>query len=340
MCGSHKWINDKGLGYHFLASNIGVTTMIARTTLLAAALLAAGALPAVAAPAQAPPPPRDPLKVVTTTTDLAAIAREVGGDRVEVRAIAAGTQDPHFVEPKPSLILSLRDADVFAQVGLDLEVGWAPLLLDQSRNPRISRGGKGFLDMSAAATVLDIPAGRVTRAEGDVHPYGNPHYWLGPENGKRIAVLFAERFTELDPDGARTYAANLQDFVKRVMAAEERWKERLAPYAGAPVVAYHNSWKYFLLYAGMDIVGYVEPKPGIPPSASHLAGLIRRMQREEARAVIVDPFYELDLPRLVAQRAGAELLVLPSSVGGAPGVDGYIELLDYNIGKLVDALDS
>lgn len=298
---------------------------------LAAGLLV---LTGAATPAQA----QTRLKVVTTTTDLASIARAVGGERVTVRAIAAGTQDPHFVEPKPSLILELRDADVFAQVGLGLEVGWAPLLLDQARNRSIAQGGAGFMDLSVAASVLDVPEGRVTRAEGDVHPYGNPHYWLGPENGKRMAVRFAERFAQLDPDGARYYTDNLQAFIKRVMEGEARWRLQLEPYAGTPVVAYHASWKYFLLFAGLDVVGFVEPKPGIPPSASHLAGLIERMRRVDARAVIVDPFYDPRMPRLVAERAGAELLVLPSSVGGVEGADDYIGLLDHNVRRLVAAL--
>src|SRR5262245_41845148 len=142
-------------------------------------------------------PGRARLRVVTTTTDLASIAQEIGGSRVSVKALAAGTQGPQFVEPKPSLILELRSADVFAQVGLGLEVGWAPLLLDQARNQKIRPGGAGHIDMSAAATVMDIPAGKVTRAEGDIHPYGNPHYWLGPENGKKMAALFAQKFSEL-----------------------------------------------------------------------------------------------------------------------------------------------
>ncbi|HUH12963.1 MAG TPA: metal ABC transporter substrate-binding protein [Longimicrobiales bacterium] len=304
-----------------------------KTPVLAGLLALTGAASPVGAAAA-----QDPLKVVTTTTDLAAIARAVGGERVEVRAISAGTQDPHFVEPKPSLILALRDADVFAQVGLGLEVGWAPLLLDQSRNRSIAPGGAGFMDLSAAASVLDVPQKRVTRAEGDVHPFGNPHYWLGPENGKRIAVLFAEKFARLDPEGARHYTDNLQAFVKRVMEGEARWRRQLAPHEGAPVVAYHNSWKYFLLFAGLDVVGYVEPKPGIPPSASHLASLIRDMRAAGARAVIVDPFYDPRVPRLVAERAGAALLVLPSSVGGVAGVDDYVSLLDHNVRRLVEAL--
>src|SRR5688500_4743541 len=164
-----------------------------------------------------------PLKVVTTTTDLAAIAREVGGARVTVKSMAVGTQDPHFVEAKPSLILDLRKADVFAQVGLGLEVGWAPLLLDQARNAKLRPGGKGHLYLSQAASVLDIPKGRVTRAEGDIHPFGNPHYWLGPENGKRMATLFAEKFSELDPSGAAAYKANEAAFHAKVNEALAEW---------------------------------------------------------------------------------------------------------------------
>lgn len=282
----------------------------------------------------------EPLRVVTTTTDLAAIARDIGGSRVQVKSMALGTQDPHFVEAKPSLILDLRKADVYAQVGLGLEVGWAPLLLDQSRNADVRVGGKGHLDMSAAATVLDIPQRRVTRAEGDIHPYGNPHYWLGPENGKRIAALFAEKFTELDPAGAADYARNLAAFEARVNRAVAEWRKLLDPHQGAAVVAYHNSWKYFLTFAGMEIAGYVEPKPGIPPSPSYLADLIDKMKQQNVKAIIVDPFYDVKVPRMLAERTGARLLVLPSSVGGARGVDNYVGLIDHNVKALRSALGS
>ena len=279
-----------------------------------------------------------PLSVVTTTTDLAAIAREIGGKRVTVKSMAVGTQDPHFVEAKPSLILDLRKADVYAQVGLGLEVGWAPLLLDQSRNANIRPGGKGHLDMSAAATVLDIPPGKVTRAEGDIHPYGNPHYWLGPENGKRMANLFTERFSALDSDGAVEYANNLRAFHAKVDRAIAEWRQLLAPVQNAKVIAYHNSWKYFVSFAGLEIAGYIEPKPGIPPSPSYLAQLIADMKRDRVKVIIVDPFYDVKVPQFVAERAGAKVLVLPSSVGGVKGVDDYVSLIDYNIRALRKAL--
>ena len=279
-----------------------------------------------------------PLKVVTTTTDLAAIAKEIGGSRVEVKSMALGTQDPHFVEAKPSLILDLRKADVYAQVGLGLEVGWAPLLLDQSRNANVRVGGKGHLDMAAAATVLDIPQRRVTRAEGDIHPYGNPHYWLGPENGKRMAALFATKFSELDAQNAAEYARNLAAFESKLNAAVVEWRKLLDPVDGSAVVAYHNSWKYFLTFAGMKITGYIEPKPGIPPSPSYLAELIGQMKQQNVKAIIVDPFYDLKVPRMLAERTGAKLLVLPSSVGGVKGVDNYVGLIDYNVKTLRSAL--
>ncbi|MGH7461250.1 MAG: metal ABC transporter substrate-binding protein [Longimicrobiales bacterium] len=279
-----------------------------------------------------------PLKVVTTTTDLAALAREIGGSRVNVKAMAVGTQDPHFVEPKPSLILDLRNADVFAQVGLGLEVGWAPLLLDQARNAKVRPGGPGHLDLSAAATVIDIPQHKLTRAEGDIHPYGNPHYWLGPENGKRMAAMFAQKFSQLDPAGAAEYAQSLKAFEAKIDAGIGEWRRLLSPVEDAKVVAYHNSWKYFLGFAGLEIAGYIEPKPGIPPSPAYLAQLIADMKRDKVQVVIIDPFYDAKVPRFVAQQAGAKLLVLPSSVGGAAGVSDYFGLIDHNVRALRNAL--
>ncbi|MCI0432263.1 MAG: metal ABC transporter substrate-binding protein [Gemmatimonadetes bacterium] len=281
---------------------------------------------------------RAQLRVVTTTTDLAAIALEVGGDRVTVKSLALGTQDPHFVEPKPSYVLELRRADVYAQVGLELEVGWAPLLLDQARNSKIHRGGPGHLDLSTVVEVKDVPTGRVTRAEGDIHPYGNPHYWLDPHNGKRIAAAFAERFASLDPAGRVAYQAHRDRFTARLDSAIAVWENLATSVRDSPVVAYHTSWKYLLEWAGLEIVGYVEPKPGIPPGPGHLAGLIDRMKAVGARVVIMDPFYNASVPRTIATRAGAQLLELPSSVGGAPAASDYIALIDYDLRNIVDAI--
>jgi zinc/manganese transport system substrate-binding protein len=292
------------------------------------------------APSPPPAPAEQPLRVVTTTTDLADLARNVGGDRVEVRSLALGEQDPHFVEARPSLVLELRRADLYAQVGLELEVGWAPLLLDQARNPGIQPGGRGHLDLSAHVEILDVPVTRVTRAQGDIHPFGNPHYWLAPENGRRIAEAFAGRLSELDPEGAAAYQVNLDRFLAQLDQAEAGWRERLAPHRGTPVVAYHASWRYFLEFAGLEVAGLVEPLPGIPPGPRHLAELVGRMNQVGVGLILVEPFYDPRVPATVARRTGARVLTLPSSVGGVPGVGSYFELLDHNVERLVEALES
>ena len=279
-----------------------------------------------------------PLRVVTTTTDLADIAGQVGGVRVTVRHISQGYQDPHFVEAKPSFVLDLRRADLFAYVGLDLEIGWMSLLLDGARNPRINRGGRGHVDVSAVIPVLDVPAGAVDRSQGDIHPLGNPHYWLDPENGKRIARLFRDKLTELDPAGAAEYAANIRAFEEKLDGAARDWSGHLARIRGAPVVAWHTSWRYFAQYTGMNLVGFIEPKPGVPPSPSHLAGLILTMQRTGAKTIIMEPFYNRKTADFVASKTGARVLVLPSSVGGRPGATDYLALMRYNIGQVAAAV--
>jgi zinc/manganese transport system substrate-binding protein len=299
---------------------------------------ALGAMAAFAAPALVPPLAAQQLKVVTSTTDLRDIARAVGGDRVTAVNISAGYQDPHFVEAKPSFILQLRDADVFAYVGLDLEVGWMSLLVDGARNPKIRPGGTGNVDVSRAIPVLDVASGRVDRSLGDVHPLGNPHYWLDPENGKRIAALFRETFSRLDPAGAQTYARNEQAFDARLDAATREWATDLARIRGKPVVAYHTSWRYLAEYTGMNIVGYMEPKPGVPPSPSHVAGLIQTMKRTGAKVIIMEPFYSRKMVDFVAKNTGARVLVLPSSVEGVRGVDDYVSLMRHNIGQLAGAV--
>jgi zinc/manganese transport system substrate-binding protein len=279
-----------------------------------------------------------PIRVVTTTTDLASIAATIGGDRVEVASFALGIQDPHYVEPKPSLVLGLRRADLYAQIGLQLEVGWAPLLLNQARRPSLQPGGDGHLDLSAYVEVRDVPTTRVTRAEGDVHPFGNPHYWLDPRNGLRIAEAFAARFGELDPSGANIYDQNLLRFEEDLHSAISRWEGLLEPLRGTPVVAYHSSWRYFAEFSGVEILDYIEPKPGIPPAPQHLAEVIERMNGAGVKVIVMEPFYDTRIPQTVAERAGAQLLVLPSSVEGIDGVDDYIALLDHNVRRLVAAL--
>jgi zinc/manganese transport system substrate-binding protein len=279
-----------------------------------------------------------PLRVVTSTTDLADLASEVCGNRCQVVHISEGYQDPHFVEAKPSFILQLRNADVFAFVGLELEVGWMPLLMQGARNPRINQGGTGYLDVSQAIRVLDRPAGNVDRSQGDVHPAGNPHYWLDPENGRRIARLFRDRFSQLAPADAPTFARNYAAWEARLNAAERGWAGSIAQIRGKPVVAWHTSWRYFAEYNGMNIVGFMEPKPGVPPSPSHLAGLIATIRRTGAKVIVMEPYYDRRTADFVSQRTGIKVLVLPPSVGGVRSITDYIQLMQYDVSQLAAAV--
>jgi len=280
------------------------------------------------------------LKVVTSTTDLYDIAKSVGGDKINATHIGEGYQDPHFIEAKPSFVLQLRNADVWAFVGLDLEIGWMPLLLDGARNPKIRLGGSGYVDASKAIRVLDTPQGNVDRSMGDVHPLGNPHYWLDPENGRRIARLFKAKFTELDAKNAAVYDANERAFEAKLNAAEKAWAGDLATIRGKPVVAWHTSWRYFAEYTGMNIVAFMEPKPGVPPSPSHLYTVIQAVKRTGAKAIIMEPFYDRKVADLVAKQTGIKVLLLPPSVGGIRGapVNDYVSLMTYDMAQLAAAV--
>ena len=279
------------------------------------------------------------LKVVTTTSDLASIASAVGGDRIDVASIARGYQDPHFVEPKPSFLLQLRDADLLAVVGLDLEISWLPPLLDQSRNNRIRPGSSGYLDVSSGVEILDRPTGAVNRSMGDVHPMGNPHYWLDPANAVRIAIQFQQRLSQLRPADSDYFKTRLNDFKLRMNEADKRWRAALAPYRGAKIVTYHNSWPNFLRRYGLNAIGYVEPKPGVPPSPSHTFELIKLMKNEKVKAILMEPYFDHKTPDSIAGRTGAKLVILYPSVGGAKtGTDDYFQLFDTNIANLVKAL--
>ncbi|MEO6224110.1 MAG: metal ABC transporter substrate-binding protein [Vicinamibacterales bacterium] len=279
-----------------------------------------------------------PLKVVATTEDLAALAREVGGDRVTVEAIARGYQDPHFVEAKPSFILKFSRADLLIVVGREMEIGWMPPLINNSRNAKIQVGAAGYLDPSAGVKILEIPTGQLTRAMGDVHPSGNPHYWLDPGNGRAIARAIRDRLTQLDPAGQATYAQRFDDFDKRLAVAERRWDAAMAPYKGTKVVTYHRSWPNFTDRFGLNVIGYVEPKPGVPPSPSHTIDLIAEMKRQQVKVILIEPYFDSKTPKQIAAQTGAQVLTMAPSVGGAPGADDYIKLFDFNINLLVTTL--
>jgi zinc/manganese transport system substrate-binding protein len=298
---------------------------------LAAVCLVASGLPAFAA---------GKIQIMTATTDLAALAQEVGGDKVEVESIARGYQDPHFVDAKPSFLLKLKRADLLIVVGLELEIGWLPPLITQSTNPKIQVGGPGYFDASRFARILEIPTGQVTRAEGDVHPLGNPHYWLDPENGLRIAKGITDKLSEMRPGDAAYFAQRYADFEQRLKQADQRWLAEMKRYEGRKIVTYHRSWPNFADHFHLNVVGYVEPRPGIPPSPQHTVELIQQMKRENVKVIVVEPYFDLKTPNAVARETGAQVLVLPPSVGGEKEITDYFKLFDYDINKLKQAFDT
>jgi zinc/manganese transport system substrate-binding protein len=278
------------------------------------------------------------LNVITTTEDLASLAREVGGDRIDVESLARGYQDPHFVEPKPSFILKLNKADLLIAVGRELEIGWLPPLVTQARNARLQPGAAGYLDASQTAKILELPTGQVTRAMGDVHPQGNPHYWLDPGNGRRIAQAIQKKLAELQPGDAAYFAGRYADFDKRLGAAEKGWDARMAPYKGLKIVTYHRSWPNFVDRFGLDVIGYIEPRPGIPPSPSHTLDLIQEMKRQGVKIMLVEPYFDLKTPNAIARDTLAKVLVMAPSVGGEKEITDYIKLFDYDINMLITAI--
>lgn len=299
-----------------------MTSIISRSAALFLALVAAS-------PALAAPP-----KVITTTEDLASLAREVGGDKITVESMARGYQDPHFVEPKPSFILKLHNADLLIVIGRELEIGWLPPLLTQSRNARIQPGSPGYLDASTGVRILEIPTGQITRAMGDVHPSGNPHYWLDSDNGRIIAKSIAGALARIAPADRAYFEQRFADFDRRLTEAQKRWMTAMAPYQGTKVVTYHRSWPNFTERFGLDVIGYVEPKPGIPPSPSHTIELIAEMKRQQVRVILVEPYFDLRTPDSIARAVGGKVVVLTPSVGGVKEAPSYIALFDYNINLL------
>jgi len=279
------------------------------------------------------------LKVITTLTDLASLTQEVGGDKVDVEALAKGYQDPHFVEPKPSFLLKLRNADLLILVGLDLEIGWLPPLVTQSGNGKIQPGGPGYLDASQFAQILEIPQGNVTRAEGDVHPLGNPHYWLDPDNGRRMAKGIAAKLSSLDPEDQAYFQQREQDFEKRLAEADKKWLAQMAPYRGRKVVTYHRSWPNFAKHFNLDVIGYIEPRPGIPPTPSHTIDLVNQMKRENVKIELIEPYFDSKTPNSIASMTNGKVVVLMPSVGGKPEITDYFKLFDYDIALLTKAFE-
>lgn len=273
------------------------------------------------------------VRVVTTLPDLKSIAESIGCDRVEAFAIATGFQNPHFVDPKPSYILALSKADLFVTVGLDLESGWVPPLIESSRNAQIQKGAAGYIDASVGVPLLEIPA-NVSRSGGDIHVYGNPHYWLDPIRGKIIARNICVGLIRVDPANGGFYRANLAAFEIMIDGKVEEWKQLMAPFEGREIVAYHNEWPYFEERFGFRIVDFLEPKPGIPPTASQLAKVIRAMTAGGLKIIINSPYFKAQSAELVARNVGGTVVTLATSVGAEESIRTYTDLFDHNIALL------
>jgi ABC-type Zn uptake system ZnuABC Zn-binding protein ZnuA len=304
------------------------------------------------------------LKIVTTTSDLAAIAKAVAGDKAEVHSICTGKEDPHMLQAKPSCILLARDADLWVRIGLELEIGWEPPILDGSRNPRVREGARGHLDAAESALVLDVPTSKVTRALGDVHPQGNPHYWLDPLNGRRIAGALGERLAEIAPADAALFRANATAFQQavdehmfgaellkalpadRLWAMTEDgsiaaflaeaanlgkaggWLAAMQPLRGQKIIPYHRSWVYFAHRFGLSIAAEIEPKPGVPPSGAHLRETAAGARQQGVRVILQEPFYSRKAADRLAGEIGARVVVVANSVGGQPEATDYLALMD------------
>lgn len=316
----------------------------------------------------------DRLQIVTTTTDLASIAAAVAGERAVVRSICSGQEDPHYLQAKPSFIMMARSADLWIRVGLELEIGWEQPILDGSRNQKIRIGANGHLDASENALRLELPTGRIDRSMGDVHPLGNPHYWLDPYNGRMVARLIRDRLVKLDPAGASDYQANHAAFERRLdqavfgtelvdsLGGEALWEAesggrlaetlqssgqtdrlggwmgRLRPHRGAKVITYHRSWSYFTNRFGLIVAAELEPKPGIPPGPGHLAEAIEIARTGGALVIIQEPFYDRKGAEFVAARTGLPLVEIANTVGGQLEAGEYLAMLDNVVQRISSAI--
>ena len=278
------------------------------------------------------------LNIIVTTPDLASIAKEVGGDKVEITTLARPTEDPHFVDAKPSFIIKLNKADALIEGGAELEVGWLPPLLAGARNAKLASGQPGRILCNEGVHMLEVPT-ELTRAEGDIHPAGNPHFVVDPVNARIIAAHLVEAFSKLDAASADAFRANGKKFTDALDAKLAEWTTKLAPFRGAKVVSYHKSWPYFAERFGLEMDIFLEPKPGIPPSPAHLADVITKMKEQHARVIVVDPYLNRKTAETVARSTDATVVDVAQFPGGVKGTDaGYIVLMDYLVDSLAKAL--
>jgi ABC-type Zn uptake system ZnuABC Zn-binding protein ZnuA len=290
------------------------------------------ALCALASPGLA----QDRVQVVTTTTDLRSLAEAVGGDRVVAVSLVPPNMDAEDYQPKPQDVLRLKAARLLVRVGLDYDL-WVDRLLAQAGRPEISRGGPAYVDASFAIAVLELRGMSVGPGDGHAHGSGNPHYWLDPKNAEAITANLLEALARIDPVNAATYEANRQAFLARLTAKLAEWETKLSTLKTMPIVAYHNSWPYFARRFRLDFVGFIETKPGVPPSPSHLAAIVRDMRARGARIVVREPHEPERDVAFVASKAGAQVVTLAASVGALPRTDDYISLFDVNVEALTSA---
>lgn len=274
------------------------------------------------------------IEVVTTLADLKSITEIIGGDKVDVSSIATGYQNPHFVDPKPSYIIKLSKADMFVTIGLDLETGWSPQLLSSSRNPNIQKGSNGYVDASIGVNLLQVPS-NINRGEGDIHIYGNPHYWLDPVNGKQIAKNICDALDKISPENKAFFETNLKNFDTKIDLKLKEWEMKMSPYKGAKLIAYHNEWCYFEQRFGLKIVDFMEPKPGIPPTPAQLVKIISEVKSNAIKVIISSPYFTTSSSDVVSKQTGAKTVILATSVGAFDGIKDYFDLFDYNINKLI-----
>jgi zinc/manganese transport system substrate-binding protein len=280
------------------------------------------------------------LNVVVTTPDLASIAREIGGDNLELTTLAKATEDPHFVDAKPSFIVKLNRADAVIEGGAELEIGWLPALLDQARNGKLAAGAPGRVACAQGMPLLEVPS-TLDRSKGDIHAAGNPHYLVDPVNARAVAQHIADAFCQLDAKSSDTYRANLKKFTDTIDAKLTVWQKQMAPYQGQQIVAYHNSWIYFARRFGLKIDLFLEPKPGVPPTPTHLAEVIMKMKEDKVHVIIVDPYLHRRTADSVAAKTGATVVDVTQFPGGVKGTEGgYIPLMDYLVNSVARALSA
>jgi zinc/manganese transport system substrate-binding protein len=282
------------------------------------------------------------VKIVTSTTDFATIAKDVGGDKVEVLSLSKGYQDPHFVDAKPIFITKLNQAGLMIYNGLELEVGWLPILITGARNSDIQAGNptRHYNVSTSIKDKLEVHTGQVDRSMGDIHPGGNPHYMLDPRNGIPVARGIAARLIKIDPENATFYEENFNNFVSELKLKISEWKAELEPFQDTKVVTYHKLWVYFTKWAGFTEVGTIEPKPGIPPTPSHVANIIKTIENEDVKVIIAANYYPQKTPSIIAEKTGVPFLSLPAMVEGRDGINSYIELFDALVGEITSALKS